>query len=321
MALTAVVGCSSPGPGELLPDTTSAAYAVADGDTLYANSLGGIVAIPLKGGAPIILAPSEGRGLAVSPTEVFWMARGVPDRAVVPVGDEAIIEAVPRQGGAVRVVASGATWGDRLRFQGGDLFWYTLPSDPSQKTSIQTAPAAGGPVQTLISSTTTNYLLGGADASRVYVSTRGEPTGDFIGAIPRNGSGPVVRLASITSIADFTVTPGAVIWADASGQDRPIERTDLVSGQTQRVGTWPSILYWIGADSVGGYAMGTACTTDEEAEATDCTSTLQDLRGHVLASAHSPAIGLAMDDTWIYWSILPYVRGSSGTPGIYRVHR
>ncbi|HEY2030705.1 MAG TPA: hypothetical protein VGH20_16020 [Myxococcales bacterium] len=304
IALALTSACAStPGSGTLLSNA-SVSTAVVNDAILYAGSAQSILAIPLDGGAPQTLAPSAGgASLAASAADVFWIEAN-PNLG----STGSTVRAVPKTGGAVRIVAVDTIRGDNLHVQDDTLFW------DSEDRAVHAAAAAGGQVRQLVSIPDAGCVLAGTDATQVYFFEYDVHTGEgFVDAIPPDGTGTAVRLAPGGQPLQEAFLPGALLWTDFHGNTRVVVRTDLVSGQTTDVGVWLPGINWMGVDTAGGYTSSSLCSDGEDGDAAGCASSLQDLSGRIIAASNSAAHGLALDATWVYWNV--------AGAGVYRVRR
>ena len=312
--------CAKPGPGERIG--TWAPFpgrGALDGADLFTPTGSQIVRLPLDGGSPEVLAstPCPMLSLALTPDEVIYGDCGTDH-------NDGSVLAVPRQGGAVRTLATSQGRPDSVQSDGVNVYWSTteFPSTGPASGSLRMAPLTGGNVVTLFSGQSARYHRVGAQAERIYFAQvsiaeyfGGSPVPNFIGALA--GDGTVTKIADGRAVeCCLTKVQGNLVWA-VDGSPAEFRRTDLASGESARIRGVEGSMFWMAVDERGGFTSSSGCqvnSKEPDASPIDCWTWIRDLEtGTGVAYADVSGGGVAMDDRYVYWS-------ASGR-GLYRVRR
>jgi hypothetical protein len=188
-------------PGRVVVDATRAYWS-----NQSSSDTGGVMSVPLAGGAATILqASGNATGIALDATYVYWIDHG------------AAVMRTPKVGGAAVTLASGQVPWDTVAVNASRIVW---TNQPAMGWSLTAMPVAGGPLITLASASTgsvVTYPGLAIDDTRAYWIAYGPGYG-AIGAIlsvpldPATGGAPVMLATAYpTSIA---VDAANVFWTD-----------------------------------------------------------------------------------------------------------
>jgi len=218
-AATTVVVPATCAPGVVHDPVGASAGVAIDGDTAFvltnsvdfgpSDALGDVLAVPLAGGAPRVLARGQKntRGIAVDARQVVWIADGG-------------LVSVARAGGPTRVVVPSDHVA-RFAMAGANVLWISNAHTTREPSALRRATLAGAPATLATFDDAIDLAL---DATSAYVLTRTE-----LSVVPLAGGSPrtIARGRNLSSVA--------TLGADVFFADRDAGTISRVSGGTTRV--------------------------------------------------------------------------------------
>jgi hypothetical protein len=292
-------GSAKPGRGELIAVFPSpVGYLAVDESGVYAIA-GDVFRVPRAGGTPLPLGTSEFAGYypVLTDDAVIWQ-------------DAMAIRTVPKGGGGSRVlVPESGTYG--LTRDATNLYWIAWDSYLHRTSSIRTMPLAGGPITTLLSTSTAELASIAVDEKNVYFGEtifehQANPDALRVGRFPKDGNGSVTVFANGGG-GDLQLASGSLFWL-AGGRwvdGKPmteVRRADLRSASTSLFSLVPS-----GDDSQllvddrGGMWKFRECGNRDSNPR--CWTTVQRFpSGETIAYTDHLASEAAMDRDYVYWA-------------------
>jgi hypothetical protein len=286
---------SKPGRGELLAVFPSPVGSLAvDGSGVYAIG-GNVFRIPRTGGTPVRLGTSEfgGSNPVLTEDAVIWQ-------------DVTAIVTLPKRGGTVRVLALESGYG--LTRDATNLYWIAWDSYLHRTSSIRTMPLAGGPITTLLSTSTEKFGWIAVDEMNVYFSEviwehEANPEALRLGMFPKNGNGSVTVLANGGG-GFLQVASGSLFWTAAARTPGlpEVHRADLRSGAISFFSfISPGDDVQLLVDDLGSFWKFRQCGNKDSNPR--CWTSIQRLpSGETIAYTDHLASAAAMDRDYIYWA-------------------
>lgn len=306
--LALAVGCGKPGRGDLLasfPSTASSPSAItamaADDSGVYFFQVG-VDHADIDRVSPdktltrlsAVDGDAEPQSLLLTADALIW-----PDGGT--------IKTLSKSGGAPQVLASpgGAVFG--LIRDATNLYWISTDS-VQQRTpaSIRTMPIGGGPVVTLLSTTTTGLDSISVDEANLYFletlpPAASPPSGSVrIAALPKNGGVGVTLLATDRGCC-LQLANRRLFWRGGNIQPA-VSTTDLDSRTTAVFATVGNVeTFRLLADGAGVFGVTAECGNRNDSPR--CWTWLRRLpSGEAIAYTEHFASAIAIDARYVYWT-------------------
>jgi hypothetical protein len=238
---------------------------------------------------------SQTASLLLTADALIWLDRGT-------------IKTLRKGGGTPRALVSPGSGVVNLIRDSTNLYWIAADAGPLPATgSIRTMPIDGGPVLTLLSTTTTGLDSIAVDEMNLYfVETlppaAAPPSGGVrIGALPKNGGGEVTLLNTDRQNCCLQLANRRLFWSAVVTQ--PVVRTmDLDSRTTAVFATVGNVeTFRLLADGAGVFGVSAECGNRNDTPR--CWTWLRRLpSGEAIAYTEHFVSALALDAQYVYWT-------------------
>jgi hypothetical protein len=336
-ALVHTLGCKDPGRSEDDDGSSTLGTGGSTTTTASAGGTGGTSTVGSGGSAPFgmpeVLAPDLNlpMGVAVDDTHVYWSETGTWEPNYLYNGK---IVRMPKAGGAMTTLANNGEFPRQVHSDGTSVYWldngtsdFVEPAHPGRvrkvavgggTPSVLTSSAAGNGFHRMMASDTHLYfsagfweirrvpkaggqdalVVGGGDdvnsftldATSVYWTSK--PLNETIGSIQKIGlaGGATTPIADVTEPGAVAVSSDTIFWIEEGENlmSRPLAggtATPIASGSAiVELLVDGDFLYW--ADCGGGAVVAIPLGGGDPIN---------------VATGLGCAMGLAVDDTYVYW--------------------
>jgi len=204
--------------------------------TGYWNDQSQILAVPKGGGSSRELWSSKERvatSIAVDDSHIFWISGDQHGSQII-----GAIHSMPKEGGAVTLIASAESDPQDLTVDRTHVFWLNLGNDSEMHgRSVRKAPKTGGPPETL--SSTPHSATGDGrrslialDETFVYWLDPGE---QVIRKVPKAGGKPTTLVWGLNQPRAIGTAEGSLYYSDDGRVGRIAstgERSNICQGQS-----------------------------------------------------------------------------------------
>lgn len=218
-------------------DVNYMAAFIIDATTAYCPIDGQIIAVPLAGGAPLVLVdtPLTIQTLTADDTSLYWIEGGSLSNAT-PWGDDDVIMSAPKSGGTPKIVVGlnsflGAN-ATEIAVAGSNLYWPgsscpgTGPFRCLDNDVIASVPVGGGAPTELVTAQSHPEAVATDGASLYWLNAGSDSSSGSLQSAPLASPSTVTTIAqAIQSQQTITAevwniqvaSDGTVFWLDAAG--------------------------------------------------------------------------------------------------------
>jgi hypothetical protein len=271
-----ILASGQSGPAGIAVDGTAVYWVTHQGGT--------VMKVPRCGGPAVTLAEgrSEPHSIAVDATSVYWTDYGTGMLMKVPLdGGLAVTLAMPGRSSQIQGLT---VVGDSVYFTAFD--------------NVMTVPTGGGPVTMLASSDAGSGPQGVAvDTQNVYWTTF---VGGTVERAPLAGGGQSLTLAAMQSYPEGIALDSANVYWATSGT---VMKVPIGGGQPQTLALAPGINPgWGGIDVDTGIAVDGANVYFADYQGRAIKKVPIDGGSAVVVAKGTYPLGIALDDTYVYWT-------------------